>query len=145
MSGDTLRTVSMERAELGRYEVRNVRGGKLSIGEGKDSDFTPVELLLVALGGCTAIDVDYITSKRAEPVSFSITVNGDKLRDAEKGNHLENLEVQVSVTFPAGEQGDAARAGTADGAAAVARPALHRRTHGRDRHPDPYDAAITGE
>jgi putative redox protein len=109
MSGDTLRTVSMERAELGRYEVRNVRGGKLSIGEGKDSDFTPVELLLVALGGCTAIDVDYITSKRAEPVSFSITVNGDKLRDAEKGNHLENLEVQVSVTFPAGEKGDAAR------------------------------------
>jgi len=110
MSGDTLRTVSMERTELGRYEVRNVRGGKLSIGEGKDSDFTPVELLLVALGGCTAIDVDYITSKRAEPVSFSITVNGDKLRDAEKGNHLENLEVRLSVTFPAGEQGDAARA-----------------------------------
>lgn len=109
MSGDTLRTVSVERAELGRYEVRNVRGGKLSIGEGKDSDFTPVELLLVALGGCTAIDVDYITSKRAEPVSFSITVNGDKLRDAEKGNHLENLEVRLSVTFPAGEQGDAAR------------------------------------
>ena len=109
MSGETLRTVSMERTAKAKYEVRNVRGGTMTIGEGQDTDFTPVELLLVALGGCTAIDVDYITGKRSEPVTFELTVNGDKLRDPEIGNHLENLEIEVAVTFPSGEAGDAAR------------------------------------
>ncbi|HEY3005837.1 MAG TPA: OsmC family protein [Kribbellaceae bacterium] len=109
MSDDTLRSVGIERAELGRYEVTNLRGGKLTIGGGADTDFTPVELLLAAIGGCTAVDVDYITSKRAEPVRFSVTVTGDKLRDAEHGNHLENLHVTFDIGFADGEAGDAAR------------------------------------
>jgi len=109
MSGDTLRTVSIERTGFARYDVRNVRGGTMSIGEGKDTDFTPVELFLAAIAGCTAIDVDYITSKRAEPTELSATVTGDKIRNAEHGNHLENLQVTFTVTFPDGEAGDAAR------------------------------------
>jgi putative redox protein len=109
MSDDTLRSVSIERTALGRYEIRNVRGGTMTIGEGDGTDFTPVELLLAAIGGCTALDVDYITSKRAEPVRFSVTVTGDKLRDAEHGNHLENLAVTFDIGFAEGPDGDAAR------------------------------------
>jgi putative redox protein len=110
MSDSTLRSVSMERTALGRYLVHNVRGGTMSIGEGDGTDFTPVELLLVAIGACTAIDVDYITSKRAEPTELSVAVTGDKIRSAEQGNHLENLAVTFTVSFPEGEGGDAARA-----------------------------------
>ncbi|SDJ27863.1 Uncharacterized OsmC-related protein [Actinokineospora alba] len=106
---DTKRTVSIDRVSLGRYEVTNVRGGTITIGEGKDTDFTPVELLLAAIGGCTAIDVDYITSRRAEPTTFTITTTGDKLRDAEHGNHMDNLEVTFTVRFPEGREGDTAR------------------------------------
>jgi len=109
MSGGTLRTISIERTAKARYDVHNVRGGTISIGEGEDTDFTPVELLLVAIAGCTAIDIDYITSKRAEPLELSATANGDKIRSAEHGNHMTNLEVTFTVTFPEGEAGDAAR------------------------------------
>lgn len=109
MTDDTLRSVQVQRIELGRYVVRNVRGGEMTIGEGQNDDFTPVELLLAAIGGCTGIDVDYITGRRAQPDTFAITVTGDKVRSAEAGNHLENLTVTFDVRFPEGEAGDQAR------------------------------------
>lgn len=105
---DTLRTVEIERTGLGRYTARNVRGGTLNMGGGDDADFSPVELLLAAIGGCTAVDVDYITVKRAEPEKFTVTVSGDKIRD-EQGNRMTNLSVEFAITFPGGEAGDAAR------------------------------------
>lgn len=105
---DTERSVSIERVENSRYQATNVRGGKLSIGSGKDDDFTPVELLLAAIGACSAIDVDVVTSRRAEPDEFTIAVRGDKIRD-DAGNRMENLSVAYTVRFPDGPEGDAAR------------------------------------
>lgn len=99
----------MERTSVARYTVHNVRGGSISIGTGDDDDFTPVELLLTAIGGCTAIDVDLVTSRRAEPTEFAVTVNGDKIRDEAGGNRMVNLAVSFTVAFPEGEAGDAAR------------------------------------
>jgi uncharacterized OsmC-like protein len=107
MSDDTLRTVEIERLSLGRYRATNVRGGTVTIGGRDDTEFTPVELLLAALGGCGAADVDYITVKRAEPESFRVTVTGDKIRDDDGGNRLTNLAVTFQITFPA--DADAAR------------------------------------
>jgi putative redox protein len=109
MSDDTVRSVDIERTSVGRYVVRNVRGGSISIGTGEADSFTPVELLLAAIGGCTAIDVDLITSRRAEPSEFSVNVTGDKTRDAAGGNRMEHLTVEFTVSFPDGEAGDAAR------------------------------------
>jgi uncharacterized OsmC-like protein len=76
---------------------------------GGDEGFSPVELLLTALAGCTAADVDALTSRRAEPEEFQVEASGDKIRD-ESGNRMENLEVIFRVRFPAGDTGDAARA-----------------------------------
>lgn len=109
MSEDTLRSVEIERTSVGEYVVRNARGGSIPVGTGGDAAFTPVELLLAALGGCTAVDVDHITSRRAEPAHFSVTVSGDKIRD-EGGNRMRDLTVTFDVTFPPGPDGDAARA-----------------------------------
>lgn len=106
---ETLRYVDITRIGDGRYKAVNRRGGVLPIGSGDDPDFTPVELLLAALGGCGAIDVDYITGRRADAVSFDVHVEGDKVRD-EQGNHLTNLKVSFDIVFPEGEAGDAARA-----------------------------------
>ena len=108
VADDTLRSVVVERTSLGRYLVGNVRGGSMMIGTGEDADFTPVELLLAAIGGCTAADVDHITSRRAEPERFVVRVSGDKVRDAD-GNRMENLTVEFTVRFPDGTAGDAAR------------------------------------
>jgi putative redox protein len=108
MSDDTLRTLDLTRIGEGRYKAVNVRGGVLPIGSGDDPDFTPVELLLAALVGCTAIDVDLITGKRATADAFDMRVEGHKVRD-EGGSHLVDLEVTVSIRFPDGEDGDRAR------------------------------------
>ena len=67
---DTYRYVDMAKIGDARYKATNRRGGVLPIGEGDDPDFTPVELLLAAIASCTAIDVEYITRKRAVPESF---------------------------------------------------------------------------
>jgi putative redox protein len=109
MADDTLRSVTLQRTSLGHYEVHNDRGGTIAVGAGDDADFTPVELLLAALGGCTGADVDHIVSKRAEPDSFTVHVTGDKVRDETGGNRLVNLAVELRVTFPEGAAGDAAR------------------------------------
>jgi len=108
MSDETLRSLDLTRIGQGRYKAVNVRGGVLPIGSGDDPDFTPVELLLAALVGCTAIDVDLITGKRATADAFDMHVEGHKVRD-EGGSHLVDLAVTVSIRFPEGEDGDRAR------------------------------------
>lgn len=106
---DTLRSINLTRIGAGRYKATNQRGGVLPIGSGEDPDFTPVEMLLAAIAGCSAIDVDLITGKRASAVAFDVDAQADKIRD-EDGNHLTNIKVVFDVAFPAGEAGDAARA-----------------------------------
>lgn len=109
MSQDsTRRSVAVERTGPGRFAVTNVRGGVLTIGTGADADFTPTELLMAAIGGCTAIDVEALTSRRAEPTRFEVEVTAHKVRD-EEGNRLTDLAVTFRTAFPEGEGGDAAR------------------------------------
>jgi uncharacterized OsmC-like protein len=107
-SRDTLRSIDLTRIGEGRYKATNRRGGVLPIGSGDDPDFTPVELLLAAIAGCGAIDVDLITGKRADAESFEVRSEGHKVRD-EQGNHLVGLKVTFDVVFPEGEAGDLAR------------------------------------
>jgi uncharacterized OsmC-like protein len=105
---ETLRSVELTRTGPMTLEARNARGSVLRVGSGDDADFTPVELLLVALGGCGAIDLEHITGKRAEPDRFDVHVEGHKVRD-EQGNHMVGLTVLFDVAFPEGEAGDRAR------------------------------------
>ena len=106
---DTLRTVTVDRTGSKHYTATNARGGTIEVGDGGDGSFSPVELLLVAIGGCTAIDADVATSRHAEPLRFEVTVSGDKISD-EEGGRMENLAVTFHVEFPEGEAGDRARA-----------------------------------
>jgi putative redox protein len=101
------REVTVSRTAPGEFTATNARGGQLTFGAG--TGFTPTELLLVAIGGCTAIDVDIVTSRRAEPTGFDVVVGASKIRDAE-GNRLTDIEVTFRVSFPPGEAGDRARA-----------------------------------
>ncbi|GAB3917431.1 osmotically inducible protein C [Microlunatus endophyticus] len=103
------RTVSLQRQQKGRYLATNVRGGTISIGTGEDEDFTPVELLLAAIAGCSAVDVDFITGKRAEPQTFSATSSGTKTDD-ELGNRLTGLLLDFDVSFADDEGGRQAAA-----------------------------------
>jgi uncharacterized OsmC-like protein len=104
---DTERSIALTRTGKARFRATNVRGGTLELGEGSDADFTPVELLLVAIAGCSAVDVDYLTGKRVDPETFDVSARADKIRD-ELGNRLTGIEVAFAVTFPAGPDGDRA-------------------------------------
>jgi putative redox protein len=106
----SLRSVRVERIGLGRFTAINERGGRFTFVTGaEDNDeFTPIELLLAAIAGCTALDVDALTSRRAEPQSFAVDAHANKIRD-EHGNRLTDIEVTFHVAFPAGPDGDVAR------------------------------------
>jgi uncharacterized OsmC-like protein len=101
------RTVELTRLRKARFVARNRRGGELELGEGDDDAFTPVELLLAGIAGCMAMDVDYITAKRAEAERFLVSIGAEKIRD-ELGNRLTDILVDLDVGFPATEAGDAA-------------------------------------
>lgn len=96
MTEDTQRSVRVDRVATGRYVASNARGGTLDIG---GDGFTPVELLLAAIGSCTATDADAVISRRTEPDSFTVTVSGDKVSD-DTGNRMENLSVVFEVRLP---------------------------------------------
>lgn len=109
MASTSHRTVTVTRDSSGVLTVRTVRGGTLTIGTGDGDELTPTELLLAALGSCTAVDVDTLTSRRAEPDHFEVRVDAEKVRDAD-GNRLTDVRVTFRVSFPEGPKGDAARA-----------------------------------
>lgn len=110
MSQDTHRQVRIERIANSTYTVTNDRGGQMTVSTGQGTDFTPVDLLLTAIGGCTAIDVDILTSRRAEPDSFTVEVGAEKVRDEKGRNQLRDITVTFRIAFPDGEDGDKARA-----------------------------------
>jgi uncharacterized OsmC-like protein len=101
-------SVRIERDTNGSYTARNENGAEIRLGSASDT-LSPVELMLAAIGGCTAIDVDTVTSRRAKPDSFVVEVAGDKVKD-ETGNRVENITVTFRIKFPDGEAGDEARA-----------------------------------
>jgi putative redox protein len=107
--GSVHRAVTVERTGPGAFTATNTRGCQLRFGTGSGTEFTPTELLLAAIGGCTAIDVDILSSRRAEPDGFQVRAGADKVRDA-RGNRLTGIEVTFAIAFPAGRPGDEARA-----------------------------------
>jgi len=109
MTDDTLRSIELTRIGPARFKATNDRGGETFMGVGGDDpDFTPVELLLAAIAGCSALDVEAITHKRTSSTTFAVHAEGDKVRDA-GGNHMTGIRVSFDVAFPEGPDGDAAR------------------------------------
>ena len=109
MTNDTHRSVTLDRLDEGVYLARNARGSELRFGSKAGEAFTPVELLLAAIAGCSALDVDVVTGRRSAAETFSARVDAEAIRGPE-GNALHDITVTFTVTFPEGPDGDAARA-----------------------------------
>lgn len=99
-------TVTIARIALGEYLATNEAGARIAVGG--EGQFSAVELLLAALGACTGIDVDHVTSRRAQPERFQVEVTARKER-TDEGNRLLDVAVTFDVRFPDGAGGDAAR------------------------------------
>ena len=104
MSEDSSRSVHITRTGAQSFTVTNARGATLQIGEGQNDDFTPVELLLAAIGGCNAVTVEALT-KRSEPEQFDVDVHAQKTKSADGGTQLEDIRVTFAVEFPDDEPG----------------------------------------
>lgn len=109
MADDDHRRVTLERLDTGVYRATNPQGAQLTFGSRDETGFSPVELLLAAIGGCSAVDVDVVTGRRSEPDRFEVVVEADAARD-DTGNILRDIRMTFHVSFPDGEDGDKARA-----------------------------------
>lgn len=94
----------MSRTGQFEYRVENSRGGVISIGEGQSTDFTPVELLLAALGGCNALSIEALT-KRSEPELFDVSVDAQKTKSDDGGTQLEDIRIVFDIRFPSDDMG----------------------------------------
>jgi uncharacterized OsmC-like protein len=107
MSDDNVRSVHLSRLGHAHFRATNAQGASIETSSDGVAHFTPVELLLAAIAGCTAMDVDFIVSKRSAPTGFEVSVSAAKIRD-EGGNRLVDLSVTLHVAFPDDEGGRAA-------------------------------------
>jgi putative redox protein len=101
------RSVEVQRLGKTRYRATNATGDAVEFGQGEGL-MSPVELLLAAIGGCSAIDVDVVTSRRSEPEEFRVGASGIKDKDESGGSRMRDIELSFSVKFPEGEVGDKA-------------------------------------
>lgn len=94
-------SVTVERTDDGGYQADNGRGGRISFGDGTDgTQFTPVELLLAAVGGCNIVSVEPLTAKRGHRlVRLAMTVDAEKVEP----NLLGPVTVTYDVELPEGD------------------------------------------
>ncbi|MEU7830832.1 OsmC family protein [Nonomuraea sp. NPDC049129] len=95
--------VRVERTEDGGFRATNARGAEVRIGTGdEEGAFTPVELLLAAVGGCNIVTVEPLTAKRGQRlIRLAMTVESEKVEP----NLLGPVTVTYDVEVPS-EQAD---------------------------------------
>jgi uncharacterized OsmC-like protein len=106
IKGDAMASVQVERTNEGGFRARNERGAQVSIGDSEqDGAFTPVELLLAALGGCEIVSIEPLTAKRGHRLTrLSATVGGEKVAPTKLGT----ISVTYDVGLPEGDEKAAA-------------------------------------
>ncbi|KAB2382281.1 OsmC family protein [Actinomadura montaniterrae] len=92
--------VRVERTEDG-FQAVNGRGARVAIGDGDtEGAFTPVELLLAALGGCELVTVEPLTAQRGHRMArLAATVQADKVETSKLGT----ITVTYDVELPEGD------------------------------------------
>ena len=93
--------VTVERTDTG-FVAHNGRGGTISFGTGgEDSDFTPVELLLAALGGCNIVTVEPLTAKRGHRLEkLAATIETEKIKPNQLGTVTMTNDVELPPDDP---------------------------------------------
>lgn len=99
-----IREVSIKRVESRKYQATSLESGaSLEFGQGEGL-LTPVELLLAAIAGCSAIDVDVATTRRSEPENFEVKANGYKVSE-DSASRMEDIRLGFDLKFPDTEEG----------------------------------------
>jgi putative redox protein len=93
--------VNVERTGDG-FVARNERGAQVALGSGdQEGVFTPVELLLAAVGGCNIVTVEPLTAQRGHRlVRLAMTVEAEKIEPTLLGS----VTITYDVELPAGDE-----------------------------------------
>lgn len=100
------KSIVLERVAEKHYRATNPDGVALEFGQGEGL-MTPVELLLAALAGCSAVDVDVVTSRRSTPETFEVTSSAQKISE-DGAVRLDDVQLSFNVKFPADAAGEQA-------------------------------------
>jgi uncharacterized OsmC-like protein len=94
-------TVKVEGTDDGGFVARNDRGAEVAIGGADDHGvFSPVELLLAALGGCELVTVEPLTAQRGHRLdALAATVRAEKIEPTRLGT----VTITYEVELPAGD------------------------------------------
>ena len=79
----------------------NVDGRRIDLNsaEAMGRAFTPMELFLVALGGCTAMDVQWIMDRQRQKLDkFDMSISG--VRRMEDPRYYESIDIRYSFAGP---------------------------------------------
>ncbi|GAA1415965.1 OsmC family protein [Catellatospora coxensis] len=89
-------TVRVERTDDG-FIATNERGASVAVGSSdQDGVFSPVELLLVALGGCEIVTVEPLTAKRGHRlVKLAVRVDAEKVAPTKLGPITATYEIEL--------------------------------------------------
>lgn len=93
--------VTVERTDDGGFIARNDRGAQISFGTKDGPDFTPVELLLAALGGCNLVTVEPLTAQRGHRLArLAATVEAEKIKPNRLGPIMMGYDVELPPDDP---------------------------------------------
>ncbi|MDH2427535.1 OsmC family protein [Sphaerisporangium sp. TRM90804] len=98
-------SVNVERTEDG-FVARNDRGARVAIGGGEEEGvFTPVELLLAAVGGCNIVTVEPLTAQRGHRLMrLAMTVEASKIEPTLLGPVTITYDVQLPEDDPKADE-----------------------------------------
>ena len=96
-------SVELTRVAENHYRAVGANGAAVEFGRGEGL-LTPVELLLAAIAGCSAIDVDTVTTRRTEPRRFEATASGRKIEE-DGASRLTDIGIDFDLAFPDDEAG----------------------------------------
>lgn len=100
--------IQMTRNAKNHFVATNGAGASVAFGRGEGL-LSPVELLLAAVAGCSAIDVDVVTSRRTEPTKFVVRASGEKIEE-DGATRLAGVDLEFELAFPDDQAGrDAAK------------------------------------
>jgi uncharacterized OsmC-like protein len=89
--------VKVFRTDEGGFRATNERGATVEIGGSDDAGvFSPVELLLAALGGCELVTVEPLTAQRGNRLeALAATVQAEKVEPTKLGTVTITYQVQL--------------------------------------------------
>jgi uncharacterized OsmC-like protein len=92
--------VQIRRDAPAKFTATNGRGAEIKVGRSQDgADFSPVELLMAALGACAALSADHVISRRlGDDAPIDLVVEAEKDVEADRVTSVSTrFDLDMSV------------------------------------------------